>query len=294
MNKKLTRCLLALLVSLVWALPALAEKQALDDGALDGVTAGGDSAVLIASGPDGTADYTDTSIFSLAMPTGAQHGLRALTIQNVVGEVQLLVNLNVLSAQGNVAATDQRNFGVQSWGSTLPVMAAVVDGQPGAPGGPGGDVSHNTVNVDPVCIGLGSCNPQVTMNAGNGGNASSPVPGTVQIGNASGDVIVQGTKSATVTNDPIYSLAMDTNAQTDIGALFIANIVGRAQTAFNINIAAAQLNLLPADGTAFAQPLASTGPGVIKQINSGVQFRGTPLGFSPNANLNVQVTQTPN
>lgn len=119
------------------------------------------------------------------------------------------------------------------------------------------------------------------------------VPGVVAIGSASADVIVKAKDEATVNSDPIFSLAIDKGGQTDIGALFIANVVGRAQTAFNINIAAARVNLIPTGtGDAFVEPVGSTS-GVIKQVNSGVQFRGTPLGGG-NTTLTLNVTHTPN
>jgi hypothetical protein len=133
----------------------------------------------------------------------------------------------------------------------------------------------------------------VNSTGGPGGNAAA-AQGVVDIDSASADVIVKAKKKATVENDAIFSLAMEPDAQVDLGALFIANIVGRAQTAFNINIAAARVNLIPdvASNTAFVEPLGSAS-GVIKQVNSGVQFRGTPLGVG-NTNATVNVNHTPN
>jgi hypothetical protein len=282
-------------------MPALAgkEKKALLDEEMEEITAAGDPTVIVVDGDEGEATYTDTSVFSLAFPTGAQHGIRALTLQNVVGEVQLLVNLNVLSAAGDVAGTDQRNFSVQSWGSTLPIIGLAVDGvaAPGGDGAPGinqdGLGNINTVGNSPNCIGLGKCDSVVNAVGGPGGNAAA-AQGVVDIDSASADVIVKAKKKAEVNNDPVFSLAMDKDAQTDIGALFVANIVGRAQTAFNINIAAATVNLIPTGDTTtpFVQPLGSAS-GVIKQVNSGVQFRGTPLGVG-NTSATVNVNHTPN
>jgi hypothetical protein len=109
----------------------------------------------------------------------------------------------------------------------------------------------------------------------------------------SGDVIVDSGAVAVVDQQPVFNLELATQAQTDLSALFIANIVGRAQTAFNINIAAATLNIIPDPGTPFATPIGSTGPGTIKQINAGVQFRGTPLGVG-NTTFNLQQLNSPN
>ncbi len=94
-------------------------------------------------------------------------------------------------------------------------------------------------------------------------------------------------------NNPNYNLAFQPNAQVNLATLFVANIVGRAQTIFNVNIASSTLNLIPdaaAAGQPFASPVADAG--VIKQVNSGIQFRGSPLGFSPNANINIDVKHT--
>jgi hypothetical protein len=262
----------------------------------------------------------------LAFPEGAQSGLRALTVQNVVGEVQLLVNLNVLAVEGDIAGTDQRNFSVQSWGSTAPLLSDKVEGfGPVADAARGGDVTvegdfNPQLTVDPgspsCAAGMNSspCTQSTAtvatqtnpLTAGNAAATSQPgVSGIVEIGVGSADVIVASRcpgddpskchgNTANVNVDPAFSLAMEKGGQTDLGALFIANIVGRAQTAFNINIASARLHLFPtADSTMpFADP-ASSSSGVIKQVNSGVQFRGTPLGVG-NTSTTVNVTHTPN
>jgi hypothetical protein len=290
---------LALFAVMVWVLPVQAAKQELVDEEMDKITAAGDPTVVISE--DGSATYTDESIFNLALPEGAQQGLRALTVQNVVGEVQLLVNLNVLSVLGDSAGTDQRNFSMQSWGSTAPLSKEKVDGvSASAPGGDaivkdsgvvnGGDGPsfHKAICNDP-CTGNGG---DANLNAGNG--AAAVAPGQIQIGIGSADVIVKADDAAVVTNEPTFNLAMEKGAQQDMGALFIANIVGRAQTAFNINIAAAKLSLFPSsDGTQpFADPMASNS-GVIKQVNSGIQFRGTPIGVG-GATTNIQVNHTNN
>jgi len=268
----------ALLAVSVWGLPAFA-GQALTDEDLDAVTAAGEPKVIIAESESGVAraEVIDEAIFNLVLPSDAQKGLRALTVANVVGEAQLLVNLNVLSVQNSVNSTDQRNFSVQSWGSTMPLLKATVDGVPG--------------------LDQGGCKNDCEAN-GNIGLVAAP--GQIQIGSASADVIMRADGKAggraTLTEEPIFNLVFSPNAQVDLAALFIANVVGRAQAAYNINIAAARLNLIPttdpgSPAAAFADPvLAATG--VIKQTNSGVQFRGTPLGVG-NTAATVSITHTP-
>ncbi len=276
--KKWLGVVVIMLMVAAWSLPASAGKVALTENDLDLITAMGEPTVLIAEATLGaaTATLTDDAVFNLALTTDAQKGLRALTVANVVGEVQLLVNLNVLAAQGDVAGTDQRNFGVQSWGSTLPLISATVPGVPG-------------ITVNPACTT--TCTGKANGNIG-----VVAAPGDVQIGSASGDVIAKasGGTSGEVTIDqqPVFNLALAPNAQTDLASLFITNVVGRAQAIYNINVAAATLNLIPDPGTPFATPFANA-TGVIKQVNSGVQFRGTPLGVGNTAAI-VNVTHTPN
>jgi hypothetical protein len=318
----------------IWSTAAFAGKEALSDEKLDQITAGGESMVAVAEadGPAGVADanLVDNAEFSLDIPTDAQKGLRALTVQNVVGEVQLLVNLNVLSASQDVAGTDQRNFSVQSWGSTTPLAVATVPGQPAgnggnaaaadggaggaATGGAGGNITLNGTSCGGCCDCCGSCSGgSALVNTGNsiggpatasggngaaapGGNGGDAAAGLISIGIGSGDMIAHASgdleAQADVVNNAKYNLALQPNAQVDLATLFVANVVGRAQTAFNINIAAATLNLLPDAGEPFATPFANA-TGVIKQVNSGVQFRGTPLGVG-NTSATVTVDHTPN
>ena len=280
-KKELIGCLVALMAVFFCAFPAFAGKKVLSEEEMEAVTAAGEPTVIVASGFSGaTATLSDEAVFNLNIPTDAQQGLRALTVQNVVGEVQLLVNLNILSASKSVAATDQRNFSVQSWGSTLPNFLPGPSSEPGVPG-----------------IDLGACvTTCIKSSIGTVGVAAPGVIGSTP--SASGDVIVDvsssnGTATAVDDQQPVFNLTLDAHAQTSLTALFIANIVGRAQTAFNINIAAATLNLIPDAGQPFATPFETAGPGTIKQINSGVQFRGTPLGTG-NTAATVTVLHTPN
>lgn len=281
--KHLALALAAVLTVALWSAPAFAAK-ALTDEDLDVVTAAGEPKVLWANGTEtngGTVEYIDDAVFNLDIPTDAQKGLRALTVANVVGEAQLLVNLNVVSASNEIRGTDQRNFSVQSWGSTLaiPEAVATVDGVPGI----------NTV-ANPLCTT--SCTGTAKTN-GNIGVVAAP--GAIEIGVASADVIMRADGAgARITSDqePVFNLKFNTNSQVDLAALFIANVVGRVQAAYNINIAAANLNLVPSAERSFAEPVGFT-TAVIKQVNSGVQFRGTPIGVGNTAGI-INVTHTPN
>jgi len=283
--KKVVLALAAILAVSVWSAPAFAAK-ALSDDDLDQLTAAGEPKVLWAHGTDGgggIAIATDDAVFNLDIPTDSQKGLRALTVANVVGEAQLLVNLNVASVANQLAGTDQRNFSVQSWGSTLaiPEAVATVDGVPGI------DQRGN-----PNCTS--SCTSSEQKKA-NGNIGVVAAPGAIEIGVASADVIMRAdglNAEVRLDEEPVYNLKFEPLAQVDLSALFIANVVGRVQAAYNINIAAATLNIVPSPDKAFAEP-AGFSTGVIKQVNSGVQFRGTPIGVGNTLGV-INVTHTPN
>ena len=287
----------------------------LQDDDLDRMTAAGDPVVIKSEGATlSQVAYLEDTEFQLNIPKDAQVGLRALTVQNVVGELQLLVNLNVLSAANNVAGTDQRNFSLQSWGSTLPDAETVktVAGSAAAPcmadgacnGGKGGkagdagDAAADTVTVgaitikksdnSPATVNAVGAAPGGSANGGNGGDGPLFVKGNGAVSDpkisnaasASGDVIIvskssNGESKVAFDNQGRYTLSFESLAQRDLSALFISNVVGRAQMALNLNIAAASLNLIPGSGE-FASPLGST-DAVVKQVNTGMQFRGTPL-----------------
>jgi hypothetical protein len=321
----------------------------LQDDDLDRLSAAGDPTVITSDGATGSSiAYSDDSNFNLTLPKDSQVGLRALTIQNVVGELQLLVNLNVLSATNAVAGTDQRNFSLQSWGSTVPdadtiktaTASAVANaacsvafscatpggiavggtGGTGAAGatstagatngsiatgagfGSGGNTNTNTATADSSGGNGGAGGAASSPAAGNSGiikgngaaSTSAAVGGT--LGSSSGDVILIGKSSGGTSvvaydNAPTYTFNPASGAQHDLSALFISNVVGRAQMALNLNIAAATLNLTPGADQPFATPFGDA-TGVIKQVNTGMQFRGTPLPGSTGTTSTFSTTIT--
>lgn len=304
----------------LWVSPATAGKVALSDGELDKVSASGTPTIL-ESGDASPITFTDETMYTLDFSVpDAQTGVRALTIQNIVGEQQLLVNLNVLSAVNTVNGTDQRNFSLQSWGGTSPNPGTVktVDGVSagncvgadackGNTGGAGGVAAGDGGAGGSVVVtgggiaGSGGPGGGNTNNAQGGstsitmGNASTS-PGVIsQAASASGDLVARSGDSSpiTVQRDPMYTLAFTASkAQSDLAALFVSNVVGESQMAMNLNIASATLNLVPEPNTPFTAGIQNTGPGVIKQVNMGLQFRGTPLSGSTGTltNFNLGVT----
>jgi hypothetical protein len=309
---RLTAAAVAIVLA-IWVSPALAGRAALSDDEMDTVTAGGQSTVLN-SGDYSSIDFTDNSTFSLAFTEpNAQTGFTALTIQNVVGELQLLVNLNVLSASGNVAGTDQRNFSLQSWGGTLPIpeTSGIVAGAVAAPcqdansctskGGEGGTASGSggsggtgSVTSGGTLTQNGGSGP--TTNSANGGTASLTVgdgvstpPAVLPAASASGDLVVSSGDYSPITakDDSQFSLLFAvSNAQSDLSALFISNVVGRSQMALNLNIASSAFTTVPFQTNSIGGDVTGT----IKQVNTGIQFRGTPLVGATGVTTSVNMT----
>lgn len=262
---------------LLLSIPAFAAMEALGDEEMDSITASGQPTVLISE--NGTAEHQDTSSQIINLVSDAQTGLRALAITNAAGEAQLATNLNVISVAGDIAGVDQRNFTVQSWGSSLPKISESVDGEPAV---------QNIVGQAGACVT--DCSQQIVDKGDtNVGVTNIAAPGKIEIASATGDVIVEGGQGATVWDSSSAVLNFEPNAQTDLAALFIANIAGRTQASFNVNIASSTLNLFPSTDQPFSEPAASSSA-VLKQTNSAVQFRGTPI----NAAASVFVDHTPN
>jgi hypothetical protein len=366
-------CMMAVGIAIalgLWVSPAVAGKVALTDADMDGVSAGGLS-TIIQSGDNSGVTYTDDSQFNLNFDvSNAQTGFRALTIQNVVGELQLLVNLNVLSANGNVAGTDQRNFSLQSWGGTLPIpgtgIVATVNGVGAAPcSSTGSCVSQGGTGATPTTVQGGSGGiadaaaggavqpmtgaPTLTVNSsgaangscltnctgttgdvkgtlitgnnneggkaaaapgGSGGSASftggngaaggnltvsgsaSTSPGVVAISptaSASGDLLINSGSGSPVNaldNSQFNLTFTEPNAQSDLAALFISNVVGRSQMALNLNIASSKFTTTPFE----AGSITGDVTGTIKQVNTGIQFRGTPLVGSTGVSSSLNMT----
>jgi len=279
-----------MLCALVGVLGLLASPgfalQELEDEQLDNISASGDPVLLESEGAKGSrVAYVDNSVFELDFQVPrAQDGIRALTIMNVVGELQLLTNLNVLSANGNVAGTDQRNFSAQSWGSTLPDPDTVKVGTATAESSP--------------CSGYGNCNGGSGLV---GGHAPGSIVGAAEAvvsispaASASADVIVrsessEGESEAAISNNAQFRLTFsESEAQKDLSALFFTNVVGRAQMAMNLNIASGGIGLIPGSSDTFANPISGNTTATIKQVNTGIQFRGSPL----NGSLTTSVAHT--
>ena len=270
---------LAVLGSVLLLTSPVLALEALEEDDLDRISASGDPVVIdVQSGGDGpaTAAYLDDSSYRLQFnKPDAQKGIRALTLLNIIGEAQVLQNLNLLSAAQNVSGTDQNNFSAQSWGSTLPNADTVktVKAEAAAP----------SCFAAAVLYGCGG-GPGLFFGGGaKFGNAAAAVDTKISdAASASADVIVRaksedGPAIAAVNNASKYELAFDVSeAQRDLATLFFANVVGRAQMALNLNLAAGAVGLVPGSSETFAEPIGGN-TGIIRQSNTGIQFRGTPL-----------------
>ena len=286
-NLAVLGCVL-LLTSPVLAIEALEEED------LDRISAAGDPTVIdVKAGGDGAATgvYLDDTQYKLDLNVAhAQTGVRALTLMNIVGEAQVLQNLNILSAAQGVGGTDQDNFSAQSWGSTLPDADTVktVKAEAAAP-------ACGAIAVVYGCSG----GPGLFFGGSNKvGDAAAVVDTKIsEAASASADVIVRaesegGPATVAVNNAGKYELAFnESEAQKDLATLFFANVVGRAQMALNLNLAAGAVGLVPGSSETFAEPIGG-GTGLIRQKNTGIQFRGTPLVGSTGTSGGLTATVT--
>jgi hypothetical protein len=299
MLKKSGIFFLALAAALFFAAaPSFAgkSKKALSESDLDKITAAGEPTIIQVSGVsvstttgDASVEvsFEDTASSEFTLAADSQTELRALTVNNVVGENQLANGINVTSTIGGGA--QQSNNITQSWGSVKVTDVAITTVDEDA------DASADAtiVNVSGVvsldkCVGF-SCN----SNADNSNQTATAAAtaSAVAIGLAvpifmSADVIVHvedvdisttsgdGELLISVLQDSEASLTLGPGSQTTLAALVVNNISGKNQVANGINIA-------NAGGIAISSPsfvIEGIGNGVFStQSNHIAQYRGTPI-----------------
>ncbi|MBI4522534.1 MAG: hypothetical protein HY695_01840 [Deltaproteobacteria bacterium] len=271
MKTKLNMCFLAaMVVALVWALPAYAGKATLSEAELDEVTAAGQPKIVISevNTDVGTnsVSFIEALSVDLNLGNGAQNNLRALTLNNVLGENEVANAMNIVSTSQNANIT-QANVIQQSWGSVLDFS-----GIAGSTGGSGGAEIAITGGR---CV-FGPC--VVGANGRNGSNARRLT--------AMGDVIIHATGgivdvSVLETNSSELFLGLDSGggvapqAQQGLAALVLNNVVGMNQVANGVNILGGDISL--ATGTIAGSNSLGGGRGVANQSNIADQFRGAPL-----------------
>ena len=89
---------LVVVVAVFLAAPSAMAKKALTEDELDLITAAGQP--VIVTGGTGGVTFSDTSNFSMLLPTDAQSGLQALSLNNLIGENQLANAFNIMSISG--------------------------------------------------------------------------------------------------------------------------------------------------------------------------------------------------
>jgi len=142
--------LVALVAAFLGALPAFGAKAPLTDDDLDGITAAGQPKVIQVEAEsddddvDVDIDLTDEETAELSITGSAQESLRALTVNNVVGENTVANAMNIAAVFNFSAPSDQSNEINQSWGSTKDI-GFVFPGEAEADSG-----------AD-KCIGSGAC-----------------------------------------------------------------------------------------------------------------------------------------
>jgi hypothetical protein len=265
---------LVVVVAVFLAAPSAMAKKALTEDELDLITAAGQP--VIVTGGTGTITFSDTSNFSMLLPTDAQSGLQALSLNNLVGENQLANAFNIQS--GLFGSGTQENTVTQSWGSTkdLTFGFASVAGV-SAPGGDGGDADAFAASG---CGMAGSVKCGInyskggTATGGNGGNGSTSrgVLGVAVLSEYS-DVNISGTGDISVDINPVFSMTLDTTSQSNLAALFVNNVVGMNQVANAMNLSSSTIQM---DRAGAGYILAGGNQGITSQTNTINQFRGTP------------------
>jgi hypothetical protein len=238
----------SLFIAAAMTVPSFAAKKVVTDDELDMVTAAGQP-VVINGGTTNTVDFSAaTSIASVLSPS-SQTGLRALILNNVVGENQVQNGVNVASVAG--ATSSQTNTITQSWGSINDITATTT--------------AASSIAITPVCTGL-ICKQTGVL---------SVFSGTVRVLSRAADQIITVGDTSTVTYNPQTAIASDisNDSQTGLVALVVNNVTGLNQVATGINIGNGSIGMGP-DLTVGAIGGAHGSQGNV--IN---QFRGTPGNF---------------
>ncbi len=265
MNRIMT-FLLALSAVLFWVVPSFAGKTVLSEDELDQLTAAGQPTVIQASGTTNTITLSDTNRAQLVLGADFQAGLKALTVNNTVGENEVSSQGNVMASNSTNSQSSQTNTINQSWGSVLDVGYL---SQNVAKGGSG-------VFSGPKCV-FGPCSTN--------GTGASNTPARLS---KYADVIIEalattGPNTINVQETPNYELdigggsstaATPVGAQDSLAALIVNNVAGRNLVANAVNISASTVDLT------LAPSISANGGGGTNQTNVIRQYRGSPYGFA--------------
>jgi hypothetical protein len=233
--------------------PSFAEKKVVSDDELDMVTAAGQPVIISVTGNSDVTFAAAVTFTSANAPTGSQTGLRALVLNNIVGENQVQNGINITSTI--VGGGSQTNIITQSWGSVRDLTAAVVDGV--------------TVGLTPDCTGSLICKP---------GPVVSAAAGVIKVLSHTADVIIEVGGGSDVTYSPqsTFTQQIAQESQTDLVALVVNNVVGMNQVGNGVNLLSGGAGGISLNGgiTVTAGNVAAGSQGNILQ-----GYRGTPQGF---------------
>jgi hypothetical protein len=263
---------LALVGAMVWTLPVLAAPKALSEAEMDSVTAAGQPEVLIAASFGATGGFSavggvtllGTLQYDITAGTSAQQDLRALVVNNIVGENAVATALNIASSTGSTTGGSQSNVIVQSWGSIVDIgNSPTVASSAGGAG-----------NNQGKCV-FASCGNGGAGGSGSAGNRLSIYSDEILIGSS-------------VFKNPFkdFEINLATSGQAQLAALILNNVAGINLAATAVNIVSGQLDVIPgAGGNANVFPVIASA--ISTQTNTIHQYRGTPFCAS-SATSNVR------
>jgi len=250
---------------------------------------------------------SDSSGVTLLVASGSQSELRAMVVNNIVGENQLAAGINIRSgAESTAAESSQSNTITQSWGATYdwtfaegsllatatPAVGGVnnqsntatADGGTGG-GGTGGAVS----NVQKInCILIENCNVSTagTGGAGEGGQApNNQAVGDIEGGDAAAAVGVLQHLPLTIAADKISRVRVNStgDAYVDVSEMDSSTVTVIVQSDSQTNLAALVVNNIGGKNQiASAFNVAANGAVKIGDANAvpSVLFDGTVNGLA--------------
>lgn len=266
--RKLVLLSIVAFVAVMVAAPSVMAKKALNEDELDMITAAGQPKIIQAV--TGSITFTDSPVNTLSLSSNSQRQLAALTLNNVVGEVQLANALNIASDAITVGPT-QANTILQSWGATKDWTSSTVAGVTATSSAS----AAATASVNVTCTKCG-------INRGGDANASTSAaaaaatsPGQIKILTKYADQIVETEAGdVVVEQNGVATLSLETGSQEQLAALVVNNIVGLSQVANATNISSGTI-LLNVGGIAVNSSFGPVGFAT-NQTNTITQFRGTP------------------
>jgi len=235
------------LIAAALTAPSFAAKKVVMDDELDQVTAAGQPTV-ISSGNTSAVIFIGATSIAQQLAPGSQTDLRALILNNVVGENQVHNGVNISATFGN--GTQLNNI-TQSWGAINDLTAVTA--------ATGITAVPASCGVALICRVTGQF-----ITAG----------GTVRVLSQAADHIINTGSTSLIVYVPITEIAQDISetSQQNLTALIVNNVAGLNQVANGINIGSSAVTL---SGDISFGAIGGTALG--QQGNVIQQYRGTPI-----------------